>query len=210
MASQTRSRIVDSARQLFWEQGYESTTLAEIAERSGAMPGSIYYFFKTKEAILDAVVDHYDEQLGAWLIDPVFGRTDDPEERIFGVIETYRSFLVETHFSLGCPVGGLALELGEELAEVRTKVSKIFDDLTSAMESCAQEIVDGASSDEAPGDEAQGNGVPADRPSSQELASLCLTVIEGGIVQARALQSIEPFDRSVACLRDYIGRLGGA
>lgn len=206
MASETRDRIVDSARQLFWEQGYESTTLAEIAERSGAMPGSIYYFFKTKEAILDAVVDHYDEQLGAWLIDPVFGRTDDPEERIFGVIETYRSFLVETHFSLGCPVGGLALELGEELAEVRTKVSKIFDDLTGAMESCAQEIAETM-----PG--ARGNThdeVGTDGPTPQELAALCLTVIEGGIVQARALQSIEPFDRSVACLRDYIGRLQSA
>lgn len=193
MASETRERIVDSARQLFWEQGFEATTLAEIAERSGAMPGSIYYFFKTKDAILHAVVDHYDEQLGAWLIDPVFGRTHDPVERIFGVIDTYRSFLVETRFSLGCPVGGLALELGEELVEVRAKVSKIFDDLTAAMEACAAEITDGA---------------PAGAPSPQELAALCLTVIEGGIVQARAVHSIEPFDRSVACLRDYVRRLG--
>ena len=195
MASETRDRIVDSARQLFWEQGYESTTLAEIADRSGAMPGSIYYFFKTKEAILDAVVDHYDEQLGAWLIDPVFGRTDDPVERIFGVIDTYRSFLVETHFSLGCPVGGLALELGEELADVRAQVSKIFDDLTEAMESCAREVVSAAGQD---------------GPTAEELAALCLTVIAGGVVQVRALQTIEPFDRSVACLRDYIGRLRAA
>ncbi len=192
MATDTRERIVDTARQLFWEQGFESTTLAEIAERSGAMPGSIYYFFKTKEAILDAVVDHYDGQLGAWLIEPVFGRTNDPVERIFGVIGTYRSFLVETRFSLGCPVGGLALELGPELADVRAKVSKIFDDLNAAMGSCARDIVDSV----------EGNG-----PTAEELAALCLTVIEGGIVQARALQSIEPFDRSVACLRDYIDRL---
>ena len=220
MASETRNRIVDSARQLFWEQGYESTTLAEIAERSGAMPGSIYYFFKTKEAILDAVVDHYDEQLGAWLIDPVFGQTDDPVERIFGVIDTYRSFLVETHFSLGCPVGGLALELGEEFAAVRGKVSKIYGDLTEAMASCAREIVQGASGNGTASDRAGSNGAsaesapgetgPAAWPSSHELAALCLTVIEGGIVQARALQSIEPFDRSVACLRDYIGRLQSA
>lgn len=195
MASETRDRIVDSARQLFWEQGFESTTLAQIAERSEAMPGSIYYFFKTKEAILHAVIDHYDEQLGAWLIDPVFGRTDDPVERIFGVIDTYRSFLVETHFSLGCPVGGLALELDDQLADARTKVSKIFDDLTNVMEACAQEITDAAGTD---------------GPTPQELAALCLTIIEGGIVQARALQSIEPFDRSVVCLRDYIGRLTAA
>ncbi|MBT8488056.1 MAG: TetR/AcrR family transcriptional regulator [Gemmatimonadetes bacterium] len=192
MASETRDRIVDSARQLFWEQGFESTTLAQIAERSEAMPGSIYYFFKTKDAILHAVIDHYDEQLGAWLIDPVFGRTDDPVERIFGVIDTYRSFLVETHFTLGCPVGGLALELGGESADARAKVSKIFDDLTSAMESCAREIAARTSTA---------------GPSPEALAALCLTVIEGGIVQARALQSIEPFDRSVTCLRDYVDRL---
>ena len=192
MPNATRDRIVDSARQLFWEQGYAATSLAQISEASGANTGSIYYFFKTKEAILEAVLDHYDEQLFVWLVDPVFERTDDPLERIFGVIGTYRAVLIETDFSLGGPVGGLAVELGGEHVEARRKLERIFQALSDVLEGCAKEI---------------SGAVPDDAPAASELASLAMTVIEGGIVQARAMRSIEPFDRSVACLRDYLGRL---
>ena len=72
MASDTRVRIVDSARDLFWSQGYEATSLSDISERSSAKLGSIYYFFRTKTDILEAVLDHYEHQLRVWLIDPVF------------------------------------------------------------------------------------------------------------------------------------------
>ena len=192
MASDTRERVVDAARQLFWEQGYQGTSLAPIAEASGANPGSVYYFFRTKAEILDAVLEHYEQQLGAWLLDPVFERTDDPVERVLGVIGTYRSFLLETGFTLGCPVGGLALEIDDSLPEARGRIAGIFDSLTGALVACF---------------EAARAGAAWDGPSPETLATLAMTVIEGGIVQARAARSIEPFDRSVEALRDYLGRL---
>lgn len=191
MASDTRDRIVDSARDLFWSQGYIATSLAEIAERSGARTGSIYYFFKTKTDILEAVLDHYEGQLGVWLIDPVFARTDDPLERVFGVIDTYRSFMVETRFTLGCPVGGLAVEVPTELGAARERIGRIFDQLHRALQGC---LADPALSGH-------------DGPDAGTLAAMALTVIEGGIVQARATRSIDPFDRSIECLRDYFSRL---
>lgn len=194
MPSDTRERIVESARELFWSQGYASTSISDIAGASGARPGSIYHFFKTKADILDAVLDHYEAQLGTWLLDPVFARTDDPLERVFGVVETYRSFLVETRFTLGCPVGGLAVELPGELADARAHIGRIFDALADALTACLAD-----------------DGLPDhDGPSPAALATLVLTVIEGGIVQARANRDIAPFDRSVACVRDYFGRLMGA
>ena len=191
MASDTRDRIVDSARELFWMRGYEATSLADIAEHSGARTGSIYYFFKSKADILDAVLDHYESQLAAWLIEPVFARTDDPLERVFGVIGTYRGFMVETRFSLGCPVGGLAVELPEDLESARERIGLIFRQLHDALTSCLNDPTLS----------------PHDGPDPSSLASMALTVIEGGIVQARATRSIEPFDRSIECLRDYLSRL---
>ena len=191
MASDTRHRIVDSARDLFWSQGYEATSLSDISERSSAKLGSIYYFFRTKADILEAVLDHYEHQLGAWLIDPVFAETDDALERVLGVIETYRSFLVETHFTLGCPVGGLAIEVPDDLTTARQRIQTIFDSLHDTLTEClADPSLDGH-----------------DGPDAATLAALALTTIEGGIVQARATRSIEPFDRSVVALRDYFARL---
>ena len=52
----TRERIVEAALYLFWKNGYAGTGLAEILESAEAKPGSFYYFFKTKEELLLAVL----------------------------------------------------------------------------------------------------------------------------------------------------------
>ncbi|PZH17014.1 TetR family transcriptional regulator [Streptomyces sp. NTH33] len=48
----TRRRILDVALELFAEQGYEKTSLREIAERLGVTKAALYYHFRTKEEIL--------------------------------------------------------------------------------------------------------------------------------------------------------------
>ncbi|MFG2262905.1 TetR/AcrR family transcriptional regulator [Streptomyces sp. NPDC048720] len=48
----TRQRIQDVALELFVEQGYEKTSLREIAERLGVTKAALYYHFKTKEEII--------------------------------------------------------------------------------------------------------------------------------------------------------------
>ncbi|GAA2104886.1 TetR family transcriptional regulator [Streptomyces albiaxialis] len=51
----TRQRIQDVALELFAEQGYEKTSLREIAERLDVTKAALYYHFKTKEDILDSL-----------------------------------------------------------------------------------------------------------------------------------------------------------
>jgi len=53
----TRQRIQDVALELFAEQGYEKTSLREIAERLGVTKAALYYHFKTKEEILVSIFD---------------------------------------------------------------------------------------------------------------------------------------------------------
>jgi AcrR family transcriptional regulator len=52
----TRERIQKMALDLFSEQGYEKTSLREIAERLGVTKAALYYHFKTKEGILASIV----------------------------------------------------------------------------------------------------------------------------------------------------------
>lgn len=54
---QTRQIILKSAFKKFYEQGYESTTLADIVEDVGLTRGAVYWHFKNKEALFRAVVD---------------------------------------------------------------------------------------------------------------------------------------------------------
>ncbi|GIH12764.1 TetR/AcrR family transcriptional regulator [Rugosimonospora africana] len=67
--SDTRARIQQVALELFTEQGYEATSLREIAERLGVTKAALYYHFKTKEDIVSSLVqDRIDalEELIAW------------------------------------------------------------------------------------------------------------------------------------------------
>lgn len=55
----TRARIQSVALELFTEQGYETTSLREIAERLGVTKAALYYHFKSKDEIVDSIVtDH--------------------------------------------------------------------------------------------------------------------------------------------------------
>jgi AcrR family transcriptional regulator len=53
----TRDRIVEAADQLFYQQGFEPTSFADIAGKVGISRGNFYYHFKTKDEILDAVIN---------------------------------------------------------------------------------------------------------------------------------------------------------
>src|SRR5436853_7209796 len=106
---ETRDRALNAARELFWSEGYEATSLGEVCKRAGVNPGSLYYFFRTKEELLLAVLDWYVGQLRPILIDPLLAREQDPIERIFGLLEGYRHGLLLTKFTGGCHIGNLAL-----------------------------------------------------------------------------------------------------
>jgi AcrR family transcriptional regulator len=59
----TRSRLRELALQLFAEQGYEKTSLREIAERLGVTKAALYYYFKSKEDIVASLVEDYMAEL---------------------------------------------------------------------------------------------------------------------------------------------------
>lgn len=65
----TRQRALDVALELFTEQGYEKTSLREIADRLGIKKASLYYHFPSKEALLAGIMDNLlapVDELVAW------------------------------------------------------------------------------------------------------------------------------------------------
>lgn len=188
----TRRRLVESARELFWLKGYRSASVAEILSTAGANSGSLYHYFPTKQDLLVEVLATYRDGIGPMLLEPAWEGVDDPVERIFALLDRYRDLLVGTDCFYGCPIGSLALELHEPDPPVREKLVENFDAWTAAVEGCLRE----AEADLPPGIE----------PSA--LAAFVLTTMEGGVMQARTHRSLEPYDEGVRVLRDYFGRLG--
>ncbi len=58
----TRSRIVSAAWDLFYENGYDATTVDEIVERSQTSKGSFYHYFAGKDALLSALSTIFDDK----------------------------------------------------------------------------------------------------------------------------------------------------
>jgi TetR/AcrR family transcriptional regulator, transcriptional repressor for nem operon len=191
MRSDTKQRIIGSAIQLFAEKGYQATTIAEIAKASEANAGSVYFFFQTKQEILLAVLDTYCEGIEHMLLEPAWKDVSDPIDRIFALLERYRSFLLETECRYGCPIGILALELHEPDPAVQQKLAANFEGWTTAIEGCLRDAA---------------RRLPADI-SLRDLATFILTTMEGGVMQARTYRHPETFDASVRMLKHYFTHL---
>ena len=190
-AHPTRGKLIEAARLLCWEKGYAETSLQEVVDRAKVRGGSLYYFFRTKEDLLLAVLDNYVELLWPAVIQPAFGRTQDPIERIFSILNGYREGLIYTGFAHGCPIGNLALEVSDDYPRAREKIAQNFVGWRKWIRNCLAEAAE---------------RLPANL-DNERLATFVLTVMEGAVIQARAQHSLEPFDASVAELREYFTRL---
>src|SRR5688572_32547163 len=187
----TRARIVQAAMELFWLKGYGSTSIADILSRSQVNSGSLYHFFPGKQDLLIAVLEAYRDGIGGMLLEPAWAGVADPVEKLFALLAKYRSLIVETDCEYGCPIGSLALELHEADPAVRRLLAENFQGWVDAVASCLEE--------------ARGRFPVA--TDLKALAELALTVMEGGVMQARTHRDVGHFDRSVAQLRTYFDSL---
>jgi TetR/AcrR family transcriptional repressor of nem operon len=109
-ATATRQQIIEAADELFYTQGFEATSFADISEKVGLSRGNFYYHFRTKDEILSAVIGYRiaktETMLRQW------DEGDTPADRVQGFID----LLLVNHeriMAYGCPVGTLCNELSK-------------------------------------------------------------------------------------------------
>lgn len=186
--AETRERILRAAFQLFHEQGFHATGVATIVREAGINPGSLYHFFAGKDQLLLQVLEFAVRYLDPAVMDPVERQTADPIERIFALLDRYREGMVKHGCRMGCPIGNLALEVSDGNPEARRLIHKNFENWARHVERWL---------------EAAGDRLPSDVDRGR-LARFILTVMEGGLMQARAADDIKAFDESVAVLREHL------
>jgi AcrR family transcriptional regulator len=121
----TRADIVDSARKLFYERGYDSASFSHIVDATGLFRGNIYHYFKTKDEILEAVVDSYLNDYQA-LLTQWEREHNDPKARLRAFVDMiagHKAALVK----YGCPIGSLNTELGKERRELQHVARALFE-----------------------------------------------------------------------------------
>jgi TetR/AcrR family transcriptional repressor of nem operon len=184
-AISTRERLLDSARYLFWERGFAGTSMADLLAHSEVNSGSFYHFFESKEALLREVLRGYLEALRPMIVAPAFATTAQPLERIFAILAGYRERIILTDNKYGCPLGRLALEIDPENRPAHRLIAENFQGWIGAVRECLADL-------DLPG-----------KTDTEALATYVLAVMEGGVMLSRSYGSIEPYDRSVAQLREH-------
>lgn len=121
-----RIRLIEAAKVLIHQQGFNLTTLADIAQEADVPLGNVYYYFKTKEAIGVAVIERraaeWSELLAGW------SESADPLARLTSLVKHGLNDL-ETTARYGCPIGGLCQELGKQGGPLSDLAAKLMHDI---------------------------------------------------------------------------------
>jgi len=125
--SANRQRIVNAADNLFYSRGYNQTSFSDISDETGIPRGNFYYYFKTKEDILTAVVEArvaiFKEMLAT-----CDKSSTDPRECLLNFAELPIQH-EEQVLQYGCPIGTLSSELVKDQDHEisKAKISAVFD-----------------------------------------------------------------------------------
>jgi TetR/AcrR family transcriptional repressor of nem operon len=123
-ARTTREEIVEAADALFYRRGFEHTSFADIAEIVKISRGNFYYHFKTKDKILEAVIQQREAATLALIQD-----WEAAEPTPQGRIRRYIHIVIDHRPDIrkyGCPVGTLTTELAQLGHGAQPQARRIF------------------------------------------------------------------------------------
>ncbi len=106
-----RERLIEAAQTLFYHQGVNRTTLADIAQQAHVPLGNIYYHFRTKEVLVEAMIEAHERELQSLFAQWV--SLSDPCQRLLALLAASRK-QESVLACYGCPHGSLCLELDKE------------------------------------------------------------------------------------------------
>lgn len=123
--SVNRDRIIQAANQLFYQRGYNLTSFSDIADAAELPRGNFYYYFKSKEDILAAVVDNrlasIRAMLASWELE-----LPNPHARLKRFVQMLRNSASDvTQF--GCPIGSLSTELCKTQRPLQSQAAAMLD-----------------------------------------------------------------------------------
>jgi AcrR family transcriptional regulator len=131
-ATDKRTRLVQTAAKLAYKQGFRKTTLADIAEEAQVPLGNVYYYFKTKDEIAEAIVEQRLKQLEA--LRQSWEEMDSPKERLCACVQTTADS-AQALSRGGCSVGTLCTELRKEGGAVAKLAAVLFTEHLAWIES---------------------------------------------------------------------------
>lgn len=182
--SDKRVRLIEAANKLIHQQGFNQTTLADIARESEVPLGNVYYYFKTKEEIGSALIEHradfYRGLIESW------NKLPHPKQRLVALIKMV-SDERETLAQSGCPIGSLCQELHKDGGPLADKSASLMAAILSWTE--------------------QQFRLLSKEKESSDLALHLVSALQGASLLTHTFRQPELIARETNRLRDWVNAL---
>ncbi|MEH6728357.1 MAG: helix-turn-helix domain-containing protein [Hyphomicrobiales bacterium] len=132
-----RQRLEDAAAQLFWSRGFAATSIADLAKQADVPVGNVYYYFKSKRDLADAVADMFIQgsQVGLDDIETRYpSGTSNPQRLAKDRVSAFFEMLEKSHMSrakAGCPIARSVADFAEFAPSAARKSSEALTMLTA-------------------------------------------------------------------------------
>lgn len=185
-----RQRLIDIGTELFTQKGFSSTGLDEIVQAAAVPKGSFYYYFGSKQAFADAVIDNYARYF-ARKLDRTLGNTAlSPMQRLKAFTLDATQGMQRFDFHRGCLVGNLGQELGGLEDHFRRRLLAVLDDWRDRVRRCIAE--------------AQASGEISTPLDAALLAQFFWSAWEGAVLCAKLERSTRALDNVATLFFDHL------
>lgn len=178
-----RTKAVEVAAQLFLRQGYSYVSMDEVVRASGVSKSNIYYHFKNKEELLQAVVQYWIAQYESQVYILLSQRERSVEERVNSFIGTLSAGIEGRNFEGSCPFITLYMQTPASAPDVKASISRFFRELQPMIEKLFQQGVD--------------SGEFREGMNAGAVSSLFVAALEGSLVLAETARDTGIIEQSV-------------
>ncbi len=173
----SRSRMIHAAAELFGQRGYYATTFSDVVRESGAPRGSTYFHFPGGKA----------ELAREEMVAQAARHADDPGSLVRALAQIMAGRFERSGYQSGCAIATMVLELAPRDEEFTADFDSVFARWRAALVTRFEPL-----------------GIAPGRAAV--LAGLTMSALEGALVLSRAARSIEPFNTAVEALISALDR----
>jgi TetR/AcrR family transcriptional repressor of nem operon len=178
---EVRRRLLEAGLDLVHARGFAASGVKDITDAAGVPKGSFYAYFPSKEALAEAILEHYWSDIATRLL-PILDENGLAQERITRFFHTLADDHEAGDFFLGCLIGKMSLELGGSSEPVRAELLRVLDRWDEALTACVRS------------GQRDSGGIRMDLDAA-ELASLLIEAWEGAALRGKVTRSRAPYER---------------
>ncbi len=133
MSKNAQEKIIKTAEDLLWEQGFEATSVNQLVEQAGLSKGAFFHYYPTKQDLAEDVIEAYFQD---HIVEPLKKQLSEAttiKNALLNWIMHWYEAQQSRDFKGGCLMGNMALELADTNEDARARLKQKFLDLENVL-----------------------------------------------------------------------------